>query len=117
MNESFAVNMVGKRMSFDVQPYARGIGVITKVAPRLVHKRNEWMLPYGRVNLVYEVFDVTLLVEQGSNTGALWGGVPVAGTTKSLKDNAYNITGMSYSDLHDATHAVDPRTYVSSSCG
>ena len=114
MNEYFAENMLGKIVKYDVQPYRRGTGTIKSIGVRRI-KTKQHILPYGRVNIEYEVFDLILDVIDGSSTGALSAGVPVPGTIRSTTGKTESVTGVGYSDLYEATH--NGRTIVISTCG
>lgn len=114
MNESFADNMVGKTVKYDVQPYYRGEGVLTKVTPRII-KTSQYMLPYGRVEMTYECFDCEILVSAGSSTGALLAGVPLPGTIHDTKGKTETLIGVGYNQLWQA---VDKgQTIVIARCG
>jgi hypothetical protein len=114
MNESFATNMVGEEISFAVQPYSRGKGVITQVNPRVI-KIKQFQMPRGNCNIEYEAFDVEVRVSEGSETGAFWGGVAVANTTKSLAGKTTWLNGVTYGDIYYAV--TERRPIVIARCG
>jgi hypothetical protein len=114
MNEYFAENMMGKTVKYDVQPYSRGTGTIKSIGVRRI-KASQWLMPYGRTNVEYEVFDLTLDVIEGSSTGALSAGVPVPGTVHSTNGKTESVTGVTYSDLYEA--AEKGKTIVIARCG
>ena len=114
MNEYFAENMMGKTIRYDVQPYSRGTGVIKSIGVRRI-KTSRWQMPYGRTNVEYEVFDLTVDVVEGSSTGALSAGVPVPGTVRDTAGKTESLTGVGYETLHDAVHKGT--TIVIARCG
>jgi hypothetical protein len=113
-NEAFIPNMTGKTVSFDVQPYERGTGTITKITGREI-KTREFCPRRGRIDVTYECFDLEVEVETGSKTGALLSGVPVSGTVKDTAGKLAFITGVGYGQLRDAV--VDGKTIVIARCG
>ena len=113
LNENFAPNMTGKRVKYDVQPYSHGEGVITKITPRKITV-TEFLPGRGKAIITYEVFDLHILVEEGSRCGVFWGGVPVA-RFKSTTGNTEFISGVTYGQIHDAVSKHRP--IVISRCG
>jgi hypothetical protein len=113
-NESFAANMVGKVVSFDVQPYEFGTGEIVAVREREVTV-TQFMAPYGRTTLTYDTFDIDVKVSEGRKVGALYGGVAVQSTVKDTAGSVATISGVSYFDLHDA--AIKGKRIIQARCG
>ena len=114
MNDHFIENMIGQRISYDVQPYSRGTGVIAEMHPRIIKDR-VWDGRKGRMNIEYEVYDIVVAVESGSHTGALTCGVPVPGTTRDEAGKKTTIIGVDYGQAHDA--AVNGKTIIIARCG
>lgn len=114
LNEAFAKNMTDKTVKFDVQPYERGTGIVRKVTERRI-KTTDFCPRRGKVIAEYDTFDIDVEVTEGSATGALWGGVPVAGTVKDKAGQMTHIMGVSYEQLRKAVN--DGETIVIARCG
>ena len=114
LNEAFASNMTGKTVSFDVQPYERGTGIIRKLTERRV-KTTKFCPHNGRMIVEYDCFDLEVEVTEGSSTGALWGGVPVNGTVKDKAGETAFITGVTYGQIYNAV--TNGQTIVIARCG
>ena len=114
VNEAFAENMVGMKVRFDVQPYCHGVGIISKCTPRVITAKR-FMMDLGRVEITYEVFDVVVNVLRGARVGALSAGVPVPGTIHDMIGRPYDLTGLTFGELSDATRRG--KTIVIARCG
>lgn len=97
-NEAFPKNIIGKTISFDVQPYAHGKMVIEEVSIRVIDF-TENHPQYGRVNIKADVYDVVGTCTEGTEIGAFIAGVPVRDTVKSLKGCKYSLVGLSYKEI------------------
>lgn len=113
-NGHFIQNMIGKTVSFDVQPYRHGKGTIAAIKAREVTV-TRFQAPNGQTTMTYDVFDVTIDCEEGRSVGALWGGVPVQGTVRTMAGTQTQIVGVSYFDLYDA--AEKGKIIVQVCCG
>lgn len=113
-NEHFIENMIGKTISFDVQPYEHGTGVIQSMKPRMI-KTNKFDRHYGNTNVEYEVFDINVLLEQGTKIGALYCGVPVQGSVKDTAGKTSTINGVTYGEVCDAVQKG--RCIIQARCG
>lgn len=101
LNEAFHVNVLGRTVKFDVQPYQRGTGEIVSATPRRV-KTRQFLMPYGTTNLEYEVFDLKVKCTEGVSVGALSAGVPLS--HKPLAGQTVDIIGVDYFKLYDAAY-------------
>lgn len=113
-NEHFIPNMTGKRVRFDVQPYERGVGTIVKITGREI-KTTDFCPRRGRIDVTYECFDLEIEVEEGSKTGALYGGVPVRGTVHDTSGKLAFVAGVNYGELARAVN--NGETIVKATCG
>jgi len=113
INESFATNMVGKTIKYDVQPYYRGEMVITSVTPRLVRGVREFSVERGYTYVTYECFDVEGTVVKGSETPSLVCGVPQG--NRVMDGKTTRIVGCTFGDLYRATEKGT--TIVKALCG
>jgi hypothetical protein len=100
LNESFAHNMTGKTVKFDMQPYARGTMVLTNIVERAVTVEKEFHPERGGMRVTYNVFDIEGDVIEGTETGALICGVPVPGSTRKL--STYRMIGVTRGQLYRA---------------
>lgn len=114
LNGYFAANMTDKTVKFDVQPYERGTGIIRKITERRI-KTTKFDSECGDMVVEYDTFDLTIEISEGSATGALWGGVPVAGTVKDRAGTTTHIMGVSAGQLRRAVN--DGQTIVIARCG
>lgn len=114
MNEAFCDNMMGKRVSFDVQPYYCGSGTIQSIKPRRV-KVTEFLPDRGRTVMEYECFDVSIAVDEGTSVGALSCGVPMQGTVRDMAGTSLPISGLSYGQVYRAVEKG--QTIVQVRCG
>lgn len=112
MNEAFTTNILGKTVSFDVQPYASGTGVIEKVDIRVI-EHNERCPRRGSVWIKYEVYDLTVAVEKGREIRSLIAGVPNG--SHNLDGQKYQVVGCDYSTVHRAIWSNE--TIVKATCG
>lgn len=115
LNEAFSTNVLGKQIAYDIQPYERAKGVIVGCTPRRIKGVKQHCPINGTMLVDYECFDLEVEVEEGSATGALWGGVPVSGTTKGIEGQKRSVTGVSYGQLRRAAFEGD--TIVIARCG
>lgn len=113
-NEHFAINMVGKEISFDVQPYTHGRMKITDIIERDVTVR-EFNGRRGTQTVTYSVFDIVGEMIEGMNVGALIAGVPVHSTIKNITGKSYTLIGVTYGELWEA--AEKGKTIVKVCCG
>lgn len=113
MNESFAQNMTGQTIAFDVQPYRSGKGTTTAVVPRRI-KVAEFDPEKGRTLVEYEAFDVTVQVAEGREFGGFSCGVPIS-PARDLAGQTVQLVGVRYGDLLRAVR--DARTIVIARCG
>lgn len=113
-NEHFIENMTGGTVKFDVQPYERGEGVIKSIKPRMVDTVDHCPRR-GKMAVKYECYDLEVEVVEGSKTGALYGGVPVAGTTRDQAGKTTWIYGVGYGELRKAVK--EGETIVQARCG
>lgn len=114
VNGHFAKNMTGKTVKFDVQPYERGTGIIKNMIERAVRVK-EFCPRRGNVMVDYVTYDLEIEVIEGSATGALWGGVPVAGTVKDKAGTMTFISGVNYGVIYRAVEKGE--TIVIARCG
>ncbi len=114
LNEHFAKNMTGKTVSFDVQPYERGTGVIRSITERRI-KTTDYCPRRGKMIVEYDTFDLDIEVTEGSATGALWGGVAVAGTVKDKVGQMTHIMGVNRGQIYAAVEKGE--TIVIARCG
>lgn len=114
MNEAFIPNMTGKEISFDVQPYQRGKGIMSKITGRKITV-SEFNSNQGRTLVTYEVFDVEVSVSEGRLNGALSCGVPVPGTIHDLAGKTVTLIGVDFGQIYRATS--EGKTIVIARCG
>lgn len=114
MNGAFTKNMTGKIVKFDVQPYERGTGVIKAMRERTI-KTRDFCPRRGNMNIEYICYDLEIEVTEGTATGALWGGVPVAGTIKDKAGKMTTIIGVNYGQIWSAVEKGE--TIVIARCG
>ncbi|USM11503.1 hypothetical protein vBCbaSRXM_58 [Citromicrobium phage vB_CbaS-RXM] len=115
LNEAFPKNMIGKTVKFDVQPYSRGEGKIVVCEPRRIKNVRMIDPTHGTMLVEYDVYDIEVAVEEGSEVGALWGGVPVASTVRETKGRVVSVTGVTKRQLQSATAYGE--TIVIARCG
>lgn len=115
LNEAFAKNTIGKTIKFDVQPYAHGEMVITKIIERKVENVKIFDKEKGGMLVSYNVFDIEGEVIEGREVGALICGVPVQNTVKSLAGRTYRLVGVSRGKLYEA--AWNGKEIVQICCG
>lgn len=115
LNEAFPKNMIGKSVKFDVQPYERGEGKIVECVPRRIKGVKMQDPTHGTMIVEYDVYDIRVEIEEGSETGALWGGVPVATTVRETKGKVSSVTGVTKRQLQSATAYGE--TIVIARCG
>jgi hypothetical protein len=113
INEAFCTNMIGKEISYDVQPYYRGRMTITKCEPRLIKQVSGFDPEKGRTYTTYECFDVEGIVIEGSETPSLIAGVPQGHKVTNGKNE--RIVGVTFGQLYRATEKG--QTIVKVSCG
>jgi hypothetical protein len=107
-------SIIGKTVKFDVQPYERGTGIIRKASARRI-KTNDYCPRRGYMLIEYDTFDLEIEVIEGSSTGALWGGVPVASTIKNKAGKMTHISGVSKGQIYNAIE--EGETIVIARCG
>lgn len=114
LNEHFAENMLGKRVSFAVQPYSSGTGTIAKITPRMVEHK-DFQSERGGVWVRYETYDLDIACEDGREVGALICGVPVRSTIDDLAGRTHSIAGVSRGQIYRAVEKGE--TIVIARCG
>lgn len=105
LNESFAKNIIGRTVKFDIQPSARGTGIIKNAVERPIRIK-EFCENRGNIIVDYLVYDIEVEVAQGSQTGALYGGATVMDSVKSTSGTTTTITGITYGAINSGEIVV-----------